>query len=333
MNAKFRPTGKNKIVETSSNSSGMRTLERRERLARNGFLQRLREKGHLVEADKVIARDNIYRLDGAVYLMLRTSRLYAPRDVYFFGLTQHIFENFASIPNSVIAFILADTGEALLIPAAWMWERRRKLSKDDKAFKVEMTKALHLKTYRPSGTLDLGDFRERFELLDGRRDVLPVKPEPKRVLDKHSQMQGMLLEIGNVRGLQTYCPNKSPRFNGTPLGALATMKELPAFPGLNNNFIRQIDVIWLEKSFPVHAFEIELTTGIWSGLVRLAELRRLNTLFHVVTTDDENAFKRRIAGDIFAEIVARCHHTNVEQISRLHAAQMQLAEIERELSF
>jgi hypothetical protein len=311
----------------------MRTLERREKLARNGFLQRLRDKGHEVEVDKVIARDNTYRLDGAVCLMIRTSRLYAPREVYFFGLTRHIFENFAHIPNSVIAFVLADTGEALLIPAAWMWEHRRKLSSDDKAFKVEMNKALRLKTYRPSGALDLSAFRERFELLDARRDFLPVKPEPKRILDKHSQMQGMLLEIGNVRGLQTYCPNKSPRFNGTPLGDLATIKELPAFPGLNNNIIRQIDVIWLEKLFPVHAFEIELTTGIWSGMVRLAELRRLNTLFHVVTADDENAFKRRIAGDIFAEIVTRCHHANVEQISRLYAAQMQLTDLERELSF
>jgi hypothetical protein len=324
---------KDNAVETSPASHGMRTLERRERLARSGFLQRLRDKGHEVEADKVIARDNIYRLDGAGHLMIRTSRLYAPREVYFFGLTRHIFENFAHIPNSVIAFVLADTGEALLIPAAWMWEHRRRLSADDKAFKVEMDKALRLKTYSPSGTLDLSGFRERFELLGAPHDVFPVKPEPKRVLDKHSQMQGMLLEIGNARGLQTYCPNRSPRFNGTPLGNLSTIRQLPTFPGLNNNIVRQIDVIWLDKSFPVHAFEIELTTGIWSGLVRLAELRRLNTLFHVVTADDESAFKRRIAGDIFAEIIARCHHANVGEISRLYTAQMQLTELGRKLAF
>src|SRR2546430_14962344 len=112
-------------------------------------------------------------------------------------------------------------------------------------------------------------------MLSTLRSIAPVKVEPKPVSYKHSELQGMLLEIGNVRGVQTYCPNKSPRFKGRTLGEIATLKELPAFPGINTDIVRQIDVIWLDKSFPIHAFEVELTTGIWSGLVRLGELRRL----------------------------------------------------------
>jgi hypothetical protein len=317
-------------MTTSSTSKGIRDLERRERVTRNTFLQRLRDKGCRVEPDSVIARENVYRLDGAVYLLVRTSRLYPPRDIYFFGLTCHIFENFARIPKAVIAFVFADTGEALLVPAAWMWEQRHRLSSDKKAFKVEIDKALRLKVYTPTnGTLDLSGYRERFEFLDPAREVVPVKPEPKPVLAKHSQLQGMLLEIGNARGLETYCPNKSPRYNGIPLGELATAKGLPEFPGMNNEIIRQIDVVWLQRSFPLHAFEVELTTGIWSGLVRLAELRRLNTVLHVITSDDEKTFKRRIAGDIFADIIARCHHANAKVVFRLHAAQMQLAQLSR----
>ena len=85
----------------------------------------------------------------------------------------------------------------------------------------------------------------------------------------------MLLEIGNSRGIQTYCANKAPRFNGRTLGDIATVKTLHQFPGINNEIVRQIDVIWLDGAFPIHAFEVELTTGIWSGMVRLGELRRV----------------------------------------------------------
>src|SRR4051812_47505063 len=106
----------------------------RDTLARDLFVKRLRENGHQVEHDTVIARDNIYRVDGQVHLMVRTSRLHESRGVYFFGLTRHIFENFAGLPNAVIALVLSDSSEAYFVPADWMWQQREKLSADRKQF-------------------------------------------------------------------------------------------------------------------------------------------------------------------------------------------------------
>ena len=141
----------------------------------------------------------------------------------------------------------------------------------------------------------------------------------------------MLLEIGNLRGVGAFCANRSPRFNGKPLGQIATVKEFPDFPGINKEIVRQIDVIWLDGVFPVNAFEVELTTGIWTGLVRLAELRRLNTSFHVVTQDDSKAFARRIRGDIFAEIAGRCHHASAREIQELYETETRARDLRKKV--
>ncbi|MFH1923749.1 MAG: hypothetical protein ABIP48_28145 [Planctomycetota bacterium] len=291
----------------------------RDTSARDSFLTRVREMGHEVEPDEVIARDNVYRIDGQVHLLVRTSRFHQARRTYFFGLTRHIFENFAQLPHPVIAFVFSDTLETLLIPARWMWDQREKLNASVKQFKLPVDRSCRLQVLKEAGQpLDLGAFRDRYDILTTSAPITSVKHGSKAELNKHSELQGMLLEIGNVRGAQTYCANKSPRFKGKRLGEIATVKQLPEFPGINYDMVRQIDVIWLEKSFPVHAFEVELTTGIWSGLVRLGEFRRLNTVVHVVTESDEKAFKRRVAGDIFAEIIDRCHHANAIDIRELY---------------
>ena len=308
-------------------------MKKRETIARDLFVQRIRKKGYTVEENRVIARESVYDVGGAAHLLVRTSYFHQKRDVYFFGLTRHIFENFSHLPQSVIALVLSDSGRALLLPASWLWEHRNKLSADAKQFKLEVDPKLRLKVLKSAGMpLDLSIFLDRFELLSGKPEWKQEEAVAKPVRTAHADLQGMLVEVGNRRGLQTYCPNKSSRFKSKRLGDLATLRELPKFPGLNNNVIRQIDVIWLDSSFPVHAFEVELTTGIWSGLVRLAELRRLNTVLHVVTDSDEAWFKRRVAGDIFREILNRCHHASAAEIRDLYDTETRMALIREELS-
>ncbi len=310
----------------------MSNKQTRDTNARDSFLRRVREMGHEIEPDDVIARDNVYRIDGQVHVLVRTSRFHEARRTYFFGLTRHIFENFVQLPHPVIAFVFSDSLETLLIPARWMWEQREKLNADAKQFKLLVDRSSRVAVLKEAGQpLDLSAFRDCYDILSTSPAIAPVKQGSKAEVNKHCELQGMLLEIGNARGAQTYCANRSPRFKGKPLAQIATVKELPQFPGINYDMVRQIDVIWLDKSFPVHAFEVELSTGIWSGLVRLGELRRLNTVFHVVTESDEKAFKRRVAGDIFAEIIGRCHHANAIDIRELYETETRVERLRRTL--
>jgi hypothetical protein len=304
----------------------------RDAVAKDVFLRHVSNQGHQTEPDKVIARDNVYRVDDTVHLMVRTSRFRAERGVYFFGLTRHIFENFAHLPHAVIAFVFSDTQDAILVPAHWMWQQRERISANAKQFKLEVNKSLQLKTLKESGKpMDLSPYRNRLDLLRASSPIAAAKDESKSQSDLHTRLQGMLLEIGNVRGFQTYCPNKSPRFKNKALGEIATVKSFPQFPGINIDIVRQIDVVWFEKSFPIHAFEVELTTGIWTGLVRLGELKRLSTVLHVVTDSDEKAFMRRISGDIFSELVERCHHAKATEVQELHGRELRVHELRERL--
>jgi hypothetical protein len=306
----------------------------RDTVVREAFLQRLRDSGYGITRDTVIARDNVYRVNESAHMMVRTSRFHASRSIYFFGLTRHIFEHFVQLPHPIIAFVLADTSEALLVPARWMWDRRNRFSADDKQFKLEVDKQLRLRTPKGAGkSLNLTEFREQFAILRTDASISPPQVAPKPVQAKHAALQGMLLEMGQVRGFDTFTPNRSSRFKNRKLGEIATVSSLPSYPGINNNIVRQIDVVWLDKSFPTHAFEIELTTGIWSGLVRLGELKRLATAFHVITDSDEGAFRRRIAGDIFSEIVDRCHHGSAGDVHRLYEEELRVADSGRSLRF
>jgi hypothetical protein len=103
------------------------------------------------------------------------------------------------------------------------------------------------------------------------------------------QMQALLAKIGAQMGFRIWLPNsdrarilrkwmpeQGDLVDELPLGYNApTMKT-----------IEQIDVIWLKRRTIVHAFEVEHTTSIYSGLLRMADLialqPNLNIKLHIV---------------------------------------------------
>ena len=92
----------------------------------------------------------------------------------------------------------------------------------------------------------------------------------------HSIIQGRLIEIGNIRGLRTFCPDKSKKFNDIKLGELTNLSKCPELQFSDYDLLRKIDVIWFREKgnhlIPENAFEVELSTGTWSGVGRLATL-------------------------------------------------------------
>ena len=69
------------------------------------------------------------------------------------------------------------------------------------------------------------------------------------------------------------------------------VNDLPVqFDNATNFTIRLIDVLWLKGKSIVSAFEIESTTSIYSGLLRMADLiamqPNLNILFYMVATSE-----------------------------------------------
>jgi hypothetical protein len=91
----------------------------------------------------------------------------------------------------------------------------------------------------------------------------------------HTQMQFYLAKLGRSLGFQVWIPKADQGlvYDGQPLEELseAELPELP-FNDYVIRIIRNIDVIWLQDDHPVRLFEVEHTTSIYSGLLRMSDL-------------------------------------------------------------
>lgn len=91
----------------------------------------------------------------------------------------------------------------------------------------------------------------------------------------HSQAQNALIRLGRITGCNVWiAPNDRNRlFRGKILGD-ECLKQLPNL-GLNEEATRRIsliDIIWIKQNAPVCAFEVETTTSVYSGLLRMSDL-------------------------------------------------------------
>jgi hypothetical protein len=95
----------------------------------------------------------------------------------------------------------------------------------------------------------------------------------------HTNTQYRLLQLGDTMGYKTWVArnDRNKAVDGTAIGSLASMvEELPSqFDSATNKVIELIDVLWLKGNRIVAAFEIECTTAVYSGLLRMSDLLAL----------------------------------------------------------
>lgn len=97
----------------------------------------------------------------------------------------------------------------------------------------------------------------------------------------HTAAQRKLLELGNVLGFTPWVTPDDQSKVADPTGT--TLSELPGvttllpeqFNDATNRTIRHIDVMWLQRSRIEAAFEVENSTSIYSGILRMADLLAL----------------------------------------------------------
>ena len=95
----------------------------------------------------------------------------------------------------------------------------------------------------------------------------------------HVQMQAAIAEIGDRMGFRIWLPkNDRQRVLEIwhPSSDMVLLEHLPLnFDQVTLKIIENIDVLWIRRKAIVHAFEIEHTTSIYSGLLRMADLMTL----------------------------------------------------------
>ena len=110
----------------------------------------------------------------------------------------------------------------------------------------------------------------------------------------HTEIQHRLLRLGAEMGFDVWVArnDRGKTCNGETLGSLPCMvPELPTqFNEATNRTIELIDVLWLRGNSIVAAFEVECTTAIYSGLLRMSDLvalqPNLNISLYIVAPGD-----------------------------------------------
>lgn len=115
---------------------------------------------------------------------------------------------------------------------------------------------------------------------EARETTAKVTEEvPSTAATQHTEIQYDLLKLGSEMGLDVWVArnDKTKVCNGQSLGSInRVVAELPTkFNEATNRTIELIDVLWLRGNSIVAAFEIECTTAIYSGLLRMSDLLAL----------------------------------------------------------
>lgn len=156
-------------------------------------------------------------------------------------------------------------------------------------------------------------------------DRLPTSPKPQSKEQEkeqtHYSIQGMLLEIGNMEGFDTYSPNKNAIFDNKPLQQIMTFSEFPNFtyPTIIQS-VRFIDVLWFnDRGFPKRAFEVEITPQFRNSLLKFSELSDFYTTFcFIAEAENQDKYYREISRSVFREIKERCSFKTCDQVRDMY---------------
>lgn len=142
------------------------------------------------------------------------------------------------------------------------------------------------------------------------RGIIGEKPEIDTSKLSHWDVMGLLLELGNLLGFDTYVADraKKSKLLEKSLGEIALLNEIPPFTYQRHlETVKNVDVIWFKEEFPAYCFEVEHTTGVTMGLLRLYQIRKfIDTKFFVIApTEIISKFEAEIAKDPFSQIKDR----------------------------
>lgn len=215
------------------------------------------------------------------------------------------------------------------------------ISNDDGA---AIMRALEQQKARPAlFTLDQSDLRHIGQRTVVRTESGVVEVEvPDREVEEQAdetsvvprislKMQAQLSKLGAILGFTIWIP---PSDRARVLELLETTYHSKFVATLPLNYdqatlktIENIDVIWLDRRAIAHAFEVEHTTAIYSGLLRMADLLamqpRMNIVLHIVAPiERRDQVRREIIRPVFSVLeggamAERCSFLSYDAVDEL----------------
>ncbi len=290
----------------------------------NEFLQVAKKFQANIEPIKVL-KSRTYKIAEANVLVRAATE--GAKGTYFYGLNYLTAEEMNNLDNPFIAFICGSVEQTVIIPAKVLFKVLPNISRDRNGeYKITIDRDLNIALLGRGNRLNCAEFINAWELL-----LKPYKYSANQNTVEeslHSVIQGRLLEIGNIRGYHTFCPDKSKKFNDVELGRISTLTKCPNLQFSNYDLLRKIDVIWFKekgKNFiPENAFEVEMSTGTWSGVGRLSTLIDYHNVGLYIISDTPKKFEQVIDT---LDFHTRYNHIKAESIGDLYSAEINLKQL------
>ena len=275
-------------------------------------------------------RSRLFKLGESFSCSINYSKaLPGPR--YFFGVSREVVDPSFQYPKTsagdFVVLICGSTGNTLALPRALVVEllagvptRRIDVFYEDGAYILQTTK--HPKQ-------NVTEFLNAFP----KRVIGSGTPEEPANLEKpdriYSKMQWSLIQLGRAEGCSVWVPpnDRNLSFQRKSFAEM-TLSKLPNF-GFDENtrrIVHNIDVLWLSKNVIRKAFEVESTTSVYSGLLRLNDLvlaqpNNLIDLYIVADRARRDKVHNQLIRPSFQSLINKCEFVSFgsidEQIKRL----------------
>lgn len=191
----------------------------------------------------------------------------------------------------------------------------------------------------------------RDEIFKIRSGLWALESERKKVMEIFSEdkspakareythyfYQGLVTEIGNLKGYETFVPaqDKNRPYAQKKLKDVATLSEFYQFT--YPEVLRQavmIDVTWFnERRFAASFFEIEHSTDIHRSLLKFVELQDFRAKFYIVADAHRKAeFEDKISLAAFAPIRSFVKFVDYDKIANLHTKMSEVVLAEKALA-
>ena len=293
-------------------------------LLANEFLEVAKEFQANVELIKVL-KSRTYKIAEANVLIRAATEGKSGR--YFYGLNYLTAEEMNNLDNPFIAFICGSVEQTVIIPAKVLFKCLPEISHDRNGeYKITIDRDLNIVLLGKGNRLNCSEFINAWELL-----LKPYKfSTNQNTVEEslHSVIQGRLIEIGNIRGFYTFCPDKSKKFNDVELGKISTLTKCPELQFSNYDLLRKIDVIWFREKgrnfIPENAFEVEMSTGTWSGVGRLSTLIDYHNVGLYIISDTPKKYEQVVET---LDFYKRFKHIKSENIGDLYSAEINLKQL------
>jgi hypothetical protein len=120
--------------------------------------------------------------------------------------------------------------------------------------------------------------KKRKKVKKRAEDVMDFQEEIKfssKDQSTHTKIQAQLVQLGKITGSSIWIASndQNKQYKGKKISD-GCLKNLPSL-GLSDEATKRIsliDIIWISQGAPICAFEIETSTSVYSGLLRLSDL-------------------------------------------------------------